>query len=174
VALALGVVLQTALAFAPDPGLGPGPNGLADIHPGLGSVSSLFLHNMVAVAVIGIGGVLTGWVVLSGNSPRPRRRMLAYLCLIAIGAWTYFVSGVGWLAADLDVSRPALALRLVHGYLEWPALLLPWAAVAFAVGPRRSFDGKLVLAACACSVLLLAGAATLEALVVPDLLGASA
>lgn len=172
-ALALGLVLQTALAFAPDPGLGPGPTGLADLEPGLGSVVSVFLHNMIAVAVIAIGGLLTGWLVLSRDAPRPRRRMLAYLCLLAIAAWTHFVSGVGWLAADLDVSRPALTLRLVHGYLEWPALLLPWAAVAFALGGRR-LDLRLIGAALVCSAGLLLGAALLEGLVVPDLLWAPA
>ena len=107
VALGLGLLLQAALAFAPDPGLGPQASGLAELQPGPISVASLFVHNVVVVVLVALGAMLTGWLVLGGDPRWPRRRMLAYLGLLAVAEWAYFVSGVGrWPRISTYRGRP--------------------------------------------------------------------
>lgn len=170
-AFGAGLAVQLALAIGPDPGLGPSTSGLAGLRSTPSAALGIFATNLLTVALLAAGGVAIGLTVLSRSSAHPRPRLVAYVLLLAAAGWLYFVSGVGWLASDLDLSRPALALRLVHGYLEWPALLLPWAAVAFAITPRRRLDLRLVAAACACSVALLLAASLVEAFVVPGLIG---
>ena len=173
-ALAAGLLIQAGLAFAPDPGLGPPSSGLPALRSTPSEALSIVAANLLTLLLLTAGGLLTGMTALSRSEGHPRRRLLVYFGVLAAAAWVYFVAGVDRLAVDLDLSRPELALRLVHGYLEWPALLLPWAAVAFAVTPRRTLDLRFLAAACACSVALLVGAAIIETFMVPDLIGASA
>lgn len=170
----MGFAMQLALAYAPDPGLGPAKSGLPQLDPSLSATIDIVLRNLLTLALIAAGGIAAGLTVLSQTTAHPRRRMLTYAMVLAVVYWAYFVSGVDWLAGDLALSRPTLAAKLVHGYLEWPALLLPWAAVAFAVTAHRKLDLRLVGVACACSVGLLVGSAVLEATVVPDLLRTTA
>ncbi|HVW16913.1 MAG TPA: hypothetical protein VHB30_01580, partial [Solirubrobacteraceae bacterium] len=161
-ALGLGVVLQLALAFAPDLGVGPAASGLPGIHTGLGQAGRIFADNLLTLAVLAAGGLLTVRALRRRSTATARARLLSYTALLAVAAWAYFVSGVDWLAADLGASRADVTFRLVHGYLEWPALLLPWATLAFAITPRRTLDGRLLAAGGACSVALLLADAVVE------------
>jgi hypothetical protein len=166
----VGVALQGALALLPDPGLGSASSGLPALRATAGSVAGILASNLVTMALITAGALATASTALGRGAARPRRNMIAYLVLLAVAGWLYFSTGVDWLAGTLSLSRAATTARLVHGFLEWPGLLLPWAAVAFAVTPRRTIDLRLVAAGCACSIGLLAGAALLESLLVPQLL----
>ena len=67
-ALAAGLVLQLALAFAPDPGVGPSTSGLSDLHPTVSEALDIFARNLVTVTLIAIGGLVTGWTVLSRSA----------------------------------------------------------------------------------------------------------
>lgn len=173
-ALGTGLLLQMALAFAPDPGVGPASAGLSDLPENLAGILHVFTSNLETLAILTGGALAMAGAVLSGRGAHPRRRLIAYFALLAAAAFIWFVTGVDWLAGSLRLPRADMALRLVHGYLEWPALLLPWAGVAFAVKPgtarRGRLDFGLVAASLACSVALLLAAATVEALVTPTLL----
>jgi hypothetical protein len=173
-ALTVGLGVQLALAVLPDPGLGPASSGLEAVRETPAAALHIFASNLLTVALLTAGGLALGLTVVGRASRHPRPRLIAYVLLLAVAGWLYFVTGVHWLATDLDLTRPQLTARLVHGYLEWPALLLPWAAIAFAATPRRRLDLRLVGAACACSVAMLLAAAMIEAFVVPGLLGTAA
>jgi hypothetical protein len=172
VALAFGVglALMAMLAVLPDPGLGPSSDAIGELQPSLAAAAGVLGANLVAVALLGAGGLAIGLTALSREEPRPPARMLVYLLLLAAAGWAYFVTGVDALAAREGVPRVSLLGDLVHGYLELPALLLPWSAVVFAFTADRRLDWRLVAAATACAAALLVPAALVEAYVVPGLL----
>jgi hypothetical protein len=170
-AFALGVALMLALALLPDPGIGPATSGLDDVARTTGSAFDILERNLIALGILSAGGLAIGATALSRSEPHPATRTLAYLLVLAAVLWLYFVTGVGTLATAEDVPRAALLGRLVHGYLELPALLLPWAAVVVAFHhDRRRLDWRFVLAATACGAALLIPAALVETFVVPGLL----
>jgi hypothetical protein len=170
-AFAVGVALMLALVLLPDPGIGPSSTGLGDVARSLGGAAGIFARNLVALAILAAGGLAIGATALSRAEPHPAARTLAYLLVLAGVLWLYFSTGVDTLAGQEGVPRAALLVRLVHGYLELPALLLPWAAVVVAFHhDRRRLDWPFVVAATACGAALLIPAALVEAFVVPGLL----
>lgn len=169
-AFAVGPALMAMLAVLPDPGIGPASSGVGGLRPRLADAAGVLGANLLAVTLLAAGGVAIGLTALNRAEPRPSTRMLAYLLLLAAAAWAYFVSGVDSLAVDHGVARIALLGELVHGYIELPALLLPWSAVVFAFTADRRLDWRLVAVATACAAALLVPAALVEAYCVPRLL----
>lgn len=166
-----GVALMLALAVGPVIELRPAEFGFAAIERTVDEALGIWLANLAVLAAFSAVPVALRLRALSqGYEPRRTAiELLALLGLVAAAFYVNFVPGIDALAESEGTTRVYLLTVMLHGYLEFPALFLPWAACAVEqLLPRR--DAGVIVAAAAIAVVLLGAGALVEALVSPELL----
>ena len=151
--------------------MGPAELGFAAIERSLSEALRIWAANvavLLAFAAVPFGLRLRA-LSQDYEPRRVSRELLALLGLVALAFYANFVNGVDALAESEGTTRVYLLTVMVHGYLEFPALFLPWTACAVEqLLPRR--EPRLLAVAMAAALALLAVGAIVEALVSPELL----
>ncbi|MDQ3935454.1 MAG: hypothetical protein M3340_12580 [Actinomycetota bacterium] len=166
-----GVVLMIALAVGPVVRVRPAEFGFAAIERTLAEALRIWAANVAVLLAFAAVPLLLRVRALSQEYEprRVSRELLALLGLVALAFYLNFAPGVEALAESEGTTRVYLLTVMIHGYLEFPALFLPWTACAVEQRlPRRS--PRLLVAAMAVAVVLLGAGAAVEALVSPELL----
>jgi hypothetical protein len=171
IAAVYGVVLMLALAVGPVVELRPAEFGFAATERSVGEALRIWLANvavLAAFAAVPLGLRLRA--ISQGYEPRRVAiELLALLGLVALAFYVNFVNGVDALAESEGTSRVYLLTVMLHGYMEFPALFLPWTACAMEQFlPARS--PRFLALACGAAMVLLAAGAAVEALISPELL----
>jgi hypothetical protein len=112
----------------------------------------------IGTAVVARGALQAGWL-------RPAIHIA--MTGVAVKFWLSFGNGIHWLADSYHVATTDLLTRVVHGYLEFPALLFPWAYVAETTRGEKELKLRNLLAGLLIAALALFVAAVLESSVSP-------
>jgi hypothetical protein len=170
-AAAYGVGLVVAIMLGPVVHAGPSETGFASTEQSIGEAARIWTANLgVLVLFGGLAFGLRWWAWVRGYEPlQVARDLLVLLAVVCAFFYVFFVSGAEALAASEGTTRPRLLGVMVHGYVEFPALFLPWTGCAAEQLTQRR-DARIPISAAALGVALLLAGALIEAYVSPGLL----
>jgi hypothetical protein len=170
-AAAYGVALLVAIMLGPVVHVGPSQTGFASTQQSIGEALRIWAANLGVLAAFGgLAFALRRRAFARRYEPlQVARDLLALLAVICAVFYVYFVPGAEALAASEGTTRSRLLGVMVHGYVEFPALFLPWTGCAVEQLTRRR-DVRIPLAAAGLGVALLLVGAIVEAYVSPGLL----
>lgn len=170
-AAAYGVGLVLAIMLGPVIHVGPARTGFASTEQSIGEAARIWTANLGVFAAFGtLAFALRARAFARGYEPvGVARDLLGLLAVVCAFFYVFFVPGADALAASEGTTRSRLLGVMVHGYVEFPALFLPWTGCAVEQLTGRR-EVRIPLAAAALGVALLLVGAVIEAYVSPGLL----